>query len=140
MKLLMETRVEDVIRDAAILPKYRDAGVIHLYLGAEGSTDEMLVTLNKGTTVGQNKRAVDLARDHDIMTEASFMIGGPTETWKSIEGTIAESIRVNPDIAVFPVLTPMPFTPIHAAVQGPDPRHRLVQVQPGDAHRRALRR
>jgi len=113
VKLLMETRVEDVIRDQDLLPKYRAAGVIHLYLGAEGSTDEMLVTLNKGTNVGQNKRAVDLAREHDIMTEASFMIGGPTETWKSIEGTIAEAIRVNPDIAVFPVLTPMPFTPIY---------------------------
>jgi anaerobic magnesium-protoporphyrin IX monomethyl ester cyclase len=109
----METRVEDVIRDEDLLPKYRQAGVIHLYLGAEGSTDEMLVTLNKGTNVGQNKKAVDLAREHDIMTEASFMIGAPTETWKSIEGTIAEAIRVNPDIAVFPVLTPMPFTPIY---------------------------
>jgi anaerobic magnesium-protoporphyrin IX monomethyl ester cyclase len=113
VKLLMETRVEDVIRDERILPKYREAGVIHLYLGAEGSTDEMLVTLNKGTTTDLNKRAVDLARQHDIMTEASFMIGGPTETWKSIENTIAEAIRVNPDIAVFPVLTPMPFTPIY---------------------------
>ena len=113
VRLLMETRVEDVIRDADILPKYRAAGVIHLYLGAEGSTDEMLVQLNKGTSVNLNKRAVDLARDHDIMTEASFMIGGPTETWKSIEATIAEALRVNPDIAVFPVLTPMPFTPIY---------------------------
>jgi anaerobic magnesium-protoporphyrin IX monomethyl ester cyclase len=113
VKLLMETRVEDVIRDERILPKYREAGVIHLYLGAEGSSDEMLVTLNKGTTVDLNKRAVDLAREHDIMTEASFMIGGPTETWASIEKTIAEAIRVNPDIAVFPVLTPMPFTPIY---------------------------
>ena len=113
VKLLMETRVEDIIRDQAILPKYREAGVIHLYLGAEGSTNEMLVTLNKGTSVSQNKRAMDLARENDIMTEASFMIGGPTETWKSIENTIAEAIRVNPDIAIFPVLTPMPFTPIY---------------------------
>ena len=113
VRLLMETRVEDVVRDERILPKYREAGVIHLYLGAEGSTNEMLVTLNKGTTVDLNKRAVDLARQHDIMTEASFMIGGPTETWKSVENTIAEAIRVNPDIAVFPVLTPMPFTPIY---------------------------
>jgi anaerobic magnesium-protoporphyrin IX monomethyl ester cyclase len=113
VRLLMETRVEDIIRDEDILPKYRDAGVIHLYLGAEGSTDEMLVTLKKGTTVGQNKRAVDLAREHQIMTEASFMIGGPTETWASVEATIAEAIRVNPDIAIFPVLTPMPFTPIY---------------------------
>ncbi len=113
VRLLMETRVEDVIRDADLLPKYREAGVIHLYLGAEGSTNEMLVSLNKGTTVDLNKRAIDLAREHDIMTEASFMIGGATETWQSIEKTIAEAIRVNPDIAVFPVLTPMPFTPIY---------------------------
>jgi anaerobic magnesium-protoporphyrin IX monomethyl ester cyclase len=112
-RLLMETRVEDVVRDADILPKYREAGVIHLYLGAEGNSNEMLVSLNKGTTVDLNKRAIDLARDHDIMTEASFMIGGPTETWASIEKTIAEALRVNPDIAVFPVLTPMPFTPIY---------------------------
>jgi anaerobic magnesium-protoporphyrin IX monomethyl ester cyclase len=113
VRLLMETRVEDVVRDADLLPKYREAGVIHLYLGAEGSTNEMLVSLNKGTTVDLNKRAVDLARDHDIMTEASFMIGGAMETWDSIEKTIAEALRVNPDIAVFPVLTPMPFTPIY---------------------------
>lgn len=113
VKLLMETRVEDIIRDEDLLPKYRDAGVIHLYLGAEGSTDEMLASLNKGTDVDMNKRALDLAREHDIMTEASFMIGGPEETWETIERTIDVAIRLNPDIAVFPVLTPMPFTPIH---------------------------
>jgi len=113
VRLLMETRVEDIIRDADILPKYRDAGIIHLYLGAEGSTDEMLSSLNKGTDVDMNKRALDLAREHDIMTEASFMVGGPTETWDSIERTIEVAIRLNPDIAIFPVLTPMPFTPIH---------------------------
>ncbi|MGB8933245.1 MAG: radical SAM protein [Anaeromyxobacteraceae bacterium] len=113
VQLLMETRVEDIVRDEDILPKYRAAGVIHLYLGAEGSTNEMLVSLNKGTSVDLNKRAMDLARANDLTTEASFMIGGPTETWKSIEATIAEAIRVNPDIAIFPVLTPMPFTPIY---------------------------
>jgi anaerobic magnesium-protoporphyrin IX monomethyl ester cyclase len=113
VQLLIETRAEDVIRDADILPKYRKAGIIHLYIGAEGSTNEMLVTLNKGTSVDLNQRAVQLARENDIMTEASFMIGGPTETWKSIDHTISEAIRINPDIAVFPVLTPMPFTPIY---------------------------
>ncbi len=112
VKLLMETRVEDIVRDADILHKYHDAGVIHLYLGAEASTDEMLESLNKGTDMDTNKRALDLAREHDIMTEASFMVGAPNETWDSIERTIEVAIRLNPDIAVFPVLTPMPFTPI----------------------------
>lgn len=111
--LLMETRVEDIVRDRDILHKYRAAGVIHLYLGAESSTDEMLESLNKGTDVATNKLALDLAREHDIMTEASFMVGGPDETPESIQKTIDVAIQLNPDIAVFPVLTPMPFTPIY---------------------------
>jgi len=110
--LLIETRVEDIIRDADILPKYAAAGIIHVYLGAETSTDEMLSSLNKGTTVDQNKQAIDLLKANDIMIEASFMIGFPTDTQESIKQTISEAIRLNPDIAVFPVITPMPFTPL----------------------------
>jgi anaerobic magnesium-protoporphyrin IX monomethyl ester cyclase len=111
--LLMETRVEDIIRDEDLLPKYRAAGIIHMYLGAESSSDEMLSSLNKGTDVEMNKRAIDLLREHEIMTEASFMVGFPNETWESIARTAAEAVRLNPDIAVFPVITPMPFTPLH---------------------------
>lgn len=111
--LLMETRVEDIIRDEDLLPKYKAAGIIHMYLGAESSSDEMLSSLNKGTDVDMNKRAIDLLREHDIMTEASFMIGFPNETWDSIAKTAAEAVRLNPDIAVFPVITPMPFTPLY---------------------------
>jgi anaerobic magnesium-protoporphyrin IX monomethyl ester cyclase len=110
VRLLIETRVEDIIRDADILQKYADAGIIHVYLGAETSSDELLTSLNKGTTVDQNKQAIDLLKARGIMVEASFMIGFPTETWESIKATTAEAIRLNPDIAVFPVLTPMPFT------------------------------
>jgi len=111
--LLMETRVEDIIRDEDLLPKYHAAGIIHMYLGAESSSDTMLESLNKGTDVDMNKRAIDLLREHDIMTEASFMIGFPNETWETIAQTAEEAVRLNPDIAVFPVITPMPFTPLH---------------------------
>jgi anaerobic magnesium-protoporphyrin IX monomethyl ester cyclase len=113
VRLLMETRVEDIIRDEDLLPKYRDAGIIHMYLGAESSSDTTLNSLNKGTNVDMNKKAIDLLRDHGIMTEASFMIGFPEETTESVDKTISEAIRLNPDIAVFPLITPMPFTPLY---------------------------
>ena len=113
VRLLMETRVEDIIRDEDILQKYHDAKVIHVYVGAESSSDAMLESLNKGTDVDMNKRALDLLRDYDIMTEASFMIGFPNETWDSIDKTASEAVRLNPDIAVFPLITPMPFTPLY---------------------------
>jgi anaerobic magnesium-protoporphyrin IX monomethyl ester cyclase len=113
VRLLMETRVEDIIRDADILHKYREAGIIHMYMGAESSSDSTLNSLNKGTSVDMNKQALDLLRGHDIMTEASFMIGFPNETKESVDQTISEALRLNPDIAVFPIITPMPFTPLY---------------------------
>lgn len=115
--LLIETRVEDIIRDADILHKYREAGVIHVYLGAESADKDVLNSLNKGTDFQQNKQALDLLREADIITEASFMIGFPTETWDSIQNTIDSAIYLNPDIAVFPVVTPMPFTPLFRDMQ-----------------------
>lgn len=111
--LLIETRVEDIIRDQDILHKYRDAGIIHVYIGAESADKDTLNSLNKGTDFDQNKQALDLLREIGIMTEASFMIGFPNETWDSIQNTIDSAIYLNPDVAVFPVVTPMPFTPIH---------------------------
>lgn len=41
------------------------------------------------------------------------MIGFPEETTESVDKTISEAIRLNPDIAVFPLITPMPFTPLY---------------------------
>ncbi|GAM08011.1 anaerobic magnesium-protoporphyrin IX monomethyl ester [oxidative] cyclase [Geobacter sp. OR-1] len=112
VRLLIETRVEDIIRDADILHKYRDAGIIHIYIGAESADKDTLNSLNKGTSFEQNKQALDLCREAGIITEASFMIGFPNETWESIENTIESAKYLNPDIAVFPVVTPMPFTPL----------------------------
>lgn len=117
VRLLIETRVEDIIRDADILHKYHDAGIIHVYLGAESGDDDNLNALNKGTGIEQNKQALDLLREADIMTEASFMIGFANETWESVQKNIDAAIYLNPDIAVFPVLTPFPFTPIYNDVK-----------------------
>ena len=52
--------MEDIIRDEDILWKYHDAGIMHIYLGLETSTDELLTSLNKGTTIDQNQQAIDL--------------------------------------------------------------------------------
>lgn len=117
VQLLMETRVEDIIRDEDLLPKYKAAGIMHMYLGAESSDDETLSSLNKGTSVEMNKKAIDLLREHGIMTEASFMIGFPEDTPESVDKTIEEAIRLNPDIAVFPLITPMPFTPLYGEMK-----------------------
>lgn len=111
--LLMETRVEDIVRDKDILDKYRKAGVIHIYMGAESGDDDVLSSLNKGIEMKTTKEALELLNKAGIVTEASFMIGFPEETWESVQKTIEAAIYLNPDVAVFPIVTPWPYTPMY---------------------------
>ena len=45
------------------------------------------------------------------------MLGHPGETWESVKKTIAAAIDMNPDVAIFPILTPWPYTPIYREVK-----------------------
>lgn len=113
ISLLMETRVEDIVRDKDILDKYRKAGIIHIYMGAESGDDDVLNSLNKGIEMKTTKEALELLNKAGIVTEASFMIGFPEETWASVQNTIDSAIYLNPDVAVFPIVTPWPYTPMY---------------------------
>lgn len=114
--LLMETRVEDILRDRDILDRYRKAGIVHVYMGAESGDDDVLKRLGKGLEAASTKEAVALLRGADIVSETSFMIGFPHETWDSVHRTIAAAIDIDPDVAVFPIVTPWPYTPLYAEV------------------------
>lgn len=113
ISLLIETRVEDIVRDADILHKYRRAGIVHIYMGAESGDDDVLNSLGKGIEMRTTRAALDLLRQEGIITEASFMVGFPHETWDSIEKTIRSAIDLNPDVAVFPIVTPWPYTSMY---------------------------
>lgn len=113
LSVLMETRVEDIVRDADILHKYRKAGVIHIYMGAESGDDAVLTSLNKGIEMKTTKQALALLNQAGIISEASFMIGFPQETPSSVRNTIDAAIYLNPDVAVFPIVTPWPYTPMY---------------------------
>lgn len=110
---LLETRVDDIIRDREILHKYKEAGFVHIYIGAESADKEVLETLNKGINVEQVKEGLDLLREHGIISESSFMIGFLHETWETVNKTLELAIYLNPDVAVFPIVTPWPYTPLY---------------------------
>jgi len=76
-KILMETRVDDIIRDEHIMDKYRRAEVDHIYVGVEATTQAALDTFNKNIKVEDSKRALDLINAQDIVSETSFVLGMP---------------------------------------------------------------
>ena len=106
----INTRVTDILRDEALLPMYRRAGLIHVSLGTEAAAQLKLDRFNKETTIAQNKKAIQLLRDAGIVTEAQFIVGLENETRETLEETYQMARDWNPDMANWAMYTPWPFS------------------------------
>lgn len=114
--ILIETRVEDIVRDEDILPKYRKAGIIHVYVGAEATDQETLDKINKEISIGESRQAIKLIADHGMISETSFVLGFPEETPETIEKTFQLAREFNPDFAHFLAITPWPYSDFYNEV------------------------
>lgn len=117
VKLLMETRVDDILRDADIMDKYREGGVEHIYVGVEAGTQETLDLFKKDTHVDQSKQAIDLINNADIVSETSFVLGMPDDTPESIAQTIELAKHYNPDMAFFLAIAPWPYAELYPQLE-----------------------
>lgn len=106
----INTRVTDILRDEALLPFYRKAGLIHVSLGTEAAAQLKLDLFNKETTVAQNKKAVELLRNAGIVVEAQFIVGLENETAETLEETYRMAQDWKPDLANWSMYTPWPFS------------------------------
>lgn len=111
--ILMETRAADIIRDEDILPKYRKAGIIHIYVGTEATRQESLDYIKKDLSIEESKKALALCRRHGIITETSMILGFPGETEESIAATLELAMDFNPDMAHFLAIAPWPYADIY---------------------------
>ncbi|WP_075214423.1 magnesium-protoporphyrin IX monomethyl ester anaerobic oxidative cyclase [Mongoliimonas terrestris] len=108
----INTRVTDIYRDRELLPFYRKAGLVHVSLGTEAAAQMKLDRFNKETTVAQNKEAIRLLREADILVEAQFIVGLDNETAETLEETFQMAWDWQPDLANWAMYTPWPFTPL----------------------------
>src|SRR6266567_3579577 len=117
VKLLMETRVDDILRDADIMWKYKKAGVEHIYVGVEAGSQETLDLFNKDTEVRQSKQAIDIINGADIVSETSLVLGLPDDTHESIAQTIELAKHYNPDMAFFLAIAPWPYAELYPELE-----------------------
>jgi anaerobic magnesium-protoporphyrin IX monomethyl ester cyclase len=115
--ILIETRVEDIVRDKDILSKYRKAGIIHIYVGAEATDQQTLDKINKEITVADSGLAIELIAEHGMISETSFVLGFPEETRESIENTFQQAREFNADFAHFLAITPWPYSDFYHEVK-----------------------
>lgn len=117
VKLLMETRVDDILRDADIMDKYRLAGVDHIYVGVESGRQETLDLFKKDTQVAQSKQAIDLINNADMVSETSFVLGMPDDTPETIAWTVDLAKYYNPDMAFFLAIAPWPYADLYPQLE-----------------------
>lgn len=115
--ILMETRAADIIRDKDILHKYREAGIIHIYVGTEATSQEGLDYIKKDLSIEESIEALDLLREAGIITETSMILGLPDETIEKVERTLSLAIDFNPDFAHFLAIAPWPYSDIYKELE-----------------------
>lgn len=116
-KILMETRVDDILRDENIMWKYRSALVDHIYVGVEATTQETLDLFKKDIKVEQSKRALDLINEYGMVSETSFVLGMPDDTKEKIRHTVELAKFYNPDLAFFLAIAPWPYADLYPALK-----------------------
>jgi anaerobic magnesium-protoporphyrin IX monomethyl ester cyclase len=115
--ILLETRVDDILRDEDILPKYREAGIEHVYVGVESVNQATLDLFKKDLKIDQSKRAIELINAHEMISETSFVMGMPDETTEEMSRTIELSKYYDPDMAFFLAITPWPYAELWPSVK-----------------------
>lgn len=99
--------------DEELLRHMAASGCQALCLGIEAGTDRLLRTLDKGTTVEMNRRAIRNVREAGLDCRISIMVGSPGETEEDVDALIRFVEEVGPWISdwILSVFVPLPGTP-----------------------------
>lgn len=111
----VNSRVDTV--DKKLLKVMEDAGCWKIFFGIESLSQKSLNTLKKGITISQIFNAVKWSKEVGIETETSFMFGVPVNTFSDSIKMIEDIKRLNPDYAIFFLLTPFPGTELYHNVE-----------------------
>jgi len=115
--LLMETCVRDIIRDRDILDRYREAGILFIYVGVESTDNRRLDEFKKEARFEDSKLALRLIRDAGMIVESSLILGTPDETPVSIDETLRLAFEYDADFMHFLLLAPWPYADMYRSLQ-----------------------
>jgi anaerobic magnesium-protoporphyrin IX monomethyl ester cyclase len=108
----MQVRCDDVVKHADVLPKMRKAGLRWVLLGVENNNPDTLDSFKKETTPEDARNAVKLLKKSEIFSQGMFIIGQRHDTAESIADLRDFANDLDPDLAIFAILTPFPGTAI----------------------------
>ena len=96
-----------------LLKMMKAAGCFYVGIGIESGSDQTLKSLNKKTTVEQNRQACAYIKEAGLDLGASFMCGVPGETEEEIRKTFSFMQEINTNSKGFGCFRPLPGSPFY---------------------------
>jgi anaerobic magnesium-protoporphyrin IX monomethyl ester cyclase len=109
----VQSRVDDVVENRESIPEMRRSGNQWVLLGVESGDEKTLASYRKGIEPGQAHEALRVLKDNDIFAQATLIVGHRRDTHESIEGLRRFVEVIDPDLAIFMILTPFPGTELY---------------------------
>ncbi|MFQ6068650.1 MAG: B12-binding domain-containing radical SAM protein [Candidatus Bathyarchaeia archaeon] len=109
----MQVRCDDIIKHKHVLPKMRKAGNRWMLMGIESGNVATLKSFNKRISPKDAAQAIKLLKENGIFAQATLIIGERKESAESIAKLREFINHIDPDLAIFMVLTPFPGTELY---------------------------
>lgn len=96
--------------DEEFLDLAKKAGCYQVGIGFEAGDQDSLNSIEKGITLEQSARCMEMVRKSGLESVGFFMLGLPVDTEESIKRTIAFAVKMMPTYAKATVTLPLPGT------------------------------
>lgn len=106
----IQARSDDIVKNQDLLPKMRKAGNYWVMAGLERHDTETINNYHKGIKTSDSKLAMSLLKDSDIFAQATLITGDRSDSHESMDEFRDFVNYVDPDLAIFMILTPFPGT------------------------------
>jgi radical SAM superfamily enzyme YgiQ (UPF0313 family) len=102
-----------------------ELGCFRVWIGSESGSQRILDSMERGVTVEQVQRGVEMARSRGIASGMFLMWGYEGEELQDIEATIEHVKRSDPDVFFTTVAYPIKGTPYYEKISS-----QLLQIKP----------
>lgn len=111
-KVVWAAQVRPDVIDEEILGWMKRAGCIQLEFGFESGSQRILDRIGKRTTVTENIRVVNIAKEKGFRIVANMLVGIPGERRQDLQATIDFIETIRPEFVGFNRLIPLPGSEI----------------------------